>query len=99
MTLRAYAAETKRIEDAIEHLRGQQAAGVSPPALRRLLTAATLQDGWGKADLMDRREVVRLLLDVTIKRAVARGRNFDARRVEVGPSAFLLRGAAYAPML
>ena len=99
MTLRAYAAETKRIEDNIEHLRSQQAAGVSSPALRRLLTAATLQDGWEKADLMDRREVVRLLLDVTIERAVVRGRNFDARRVEVRPSAFLLRGATYAPML
>jgi len=96
MTLRAYAAETKRIEDAIEHLRGQQAASVSSPALRRLLTAATLQDGWTGADLMDRRDVVRLLLDVTIKRASVRGRNFDTRRVAVEPSAFLLRGTTDA---
>ncbi len=94
LTLRAYAAETKRIEDAIERLRSQQAAGVSSPALRRLLTAATLQAGWENADLLDRREVVRLLLDVTINRASVRGRNFDARRVEVRPSAFLLQGAA-----
>ncbi|HSK57196.1 MAG TPA: recombinase family protein [Jiangellales bacterium] len=93
MTLRAYAAETKRIEDAIERLRNQQAANVSSPALRRLLSAATLQDGWKKADLLDRREVVRLLLDVTIKRATVRGRKFDVRRVEVRPSQFLLRGA------
>ncbi len=93
LTLRAYAAETKRIEDAIEQLRGQQAAAVSSPALRRLLTAATLQDGWRGADLMDRREVVRLLLDVKIKRAAVRGRNFDPGRVEVRPSGFLLGGA------
>lgn len=93
LTLRAYAAETKRIEDAIEHLRGQQAARVSSPALRRLVTAATLQHGWNSADLIDRREVVRLLLDVKIKRAVVRGRNFDPRRVEVRPSAFLSRDA------
>lgn len=53
MTLRAYAAEMKRIEDAIELLRGQQAAAVSSPALRRLLTAASLQEGWKRADLMD----------------------------------------------
>lgn len=94
LTLRAYAAETKRIEDAIEHLRSQQAAGVSSPALRRLLTAATLQDGWRSADLMDKREVVRLLLDVKIKRAVVRGRSFDLGRVEVRPSGFHLVGAA-----
>lgn len=94
LTLRAYAAETKRIEEAINHLRSQQAANVSSPALRRLLTAATLQDGWEKADLMDRREAVRLLLDVTIKRATQRGRIFDPRRVEVRPSAFLTDGQA-----
>jgi site-specific DNA recombinase len=100
LTLRAYAAETKRIEDAIEHLRSQQVASVASPALRRLLTAKTLQDGWTTADLMDRREVVRLLLDVTIKRAVVRGRNFDPRRVEVRPSAFLLgRDTASASLL
>lgn len=96
LTLRAYASEMRRIEDTIEHLRGQQAAAVSSPALRRLLVAATLQDGWKKADLIDRREVVRLLLDVTIKRAAVRGRKFDARRVEVGPSDFLLRGVTDA---
>ncbi len=96
MTLRAYAAETKRIEDAIEHLRGEQVAAVASPALRRLLTVATLQDGWKGADLMDRREVVKLLLDVTIKRASVRGRNFDTRRVAVAPSAFLLHGATDA---
>lgn len=102
MTLRAYVAETKRIEDAIELLRSQQAAAVSSPALRRLMTAATLQDGWKNADLMDKREVVRLLLDVTIMRAVVRGRKFDTRRVEVRPSELLLRGsveAASTPVL
>jgi len=93
LTLRAYAAETKRIEQAIKRLRGQQAAAVSSPALRRLLMPATLQEGWDKADLMDRREVVRLLLDVTIKRSRVRGRTFDPQRVVVRPSAFLLDGA------
>lgn len=38
---------------------------------------------------MDQRDVVRLLLDVTIKRAVVRGRIFDPGRVEVEPSAIL----------
>lgn len=93
LTLRAYAAETRRIESAIERLRGQQAAAVSSPALRRLVTAATLQEGWKGADLMDRREVVRLLLEVTIKRATVRGRKFDVRRVEVTPSDFLRQGS------
>jgi hypothetical protein len=93
LTLRAYAAETKRIEQAIKRLRGQQAAAVSSPALRRLLMPATLQEGWDKADLMDRREVVRLLLDVTIKRSRVRGRTFDPQRVVVRPSTFLLDGA------
>lgn len=97
LTLRAYAAESKRIEDAVEHLRGQQVAAVSSPALRRLLTTGALRDGWQKADLLDRREVVRLLLDVTIKRAEIRGRNFDTRRVVVEPSAFLRGGSADAP--
>lgn len=92
LTLRAYAAETKRIEEAIKRLRGQQVATVSSPALRRLLTAATLQDGWEEAELMDRREVVRLLFDVRISRATVRGRTFDPRRVEVRPSAFLIGG-------
>jgi hypothetical protein len=93
LTLRAYAAETKRIEQAINRLRGQQAAAVSSPALRRLLTPATLQQGWDNADLMDRREVVRLLLDVTINRSRVRGRTFDPQRVEVRPSTFLFDGA------
>ena len=97
LTLRAYAAETRRIEDAMKALRNQQAAAVSSPALRRLLTAATLQDGWEQAELNDRREVVRLLLEVTINRATVRGRRFDPRRVEVKPSAFLPRGHADQP--
>ena len=55
--------------------------------------ATSLQDGWRNADLMDRREMVRLLLEVTIKRATVRGRTFDhffaarlvgAAAVEVG---------------
>lgn len=94
LTLRAYAAETKRIEETIRHLRGQQAAAVSSPALRRLLTSATLQEGWKNAELMDRREVVRLLFRVEIRRATTRGRTFDPRRVEVSPSLFLMDGGA-----
>jgi len=93
LTLRAYAAETRRIEVAIEQLRGQQVATVSSPALRRLLGAATLEDGWRSAGLVDQREVVRLLLDVTIKRAVVRGRRFDPGRVDIRPSALLLQEA------
>lgn len=89
LTLRAYAAETKRIETAIEKLRNSQTAAVSSPAVRRLLTAQTLHDGWDQADLLDRREVVRTLLDVTIKRATIRGRTFDPNRVVVVPSRFL----------
>ena len=92
LTLRAYAAETRRIEDVIKGLRDQQAAAVSSPALRRLVTAANLQDGWAKAELSDRREVLRLLLTVTINRAKERGRRFDPRRVEVRPSTFLASG-------
>ena len=92
LTLRAYAAETRRIENAMQLLRNQQTAAVTSPALRGLLTSATLRDGWNQADLKDRREVVRLLLDVSINRAAGRGRTFDLRRVEVRPSAFLSDG-------
>ncbi|MPZ62419.1 MAG: hypothetical protein GEU93_14225 [Propionibacteriales bacterium] len=91
LTLRAYAAETKRIETAIEELRNRQTASVTSPALRRLLTAGTLQEGWRRADLMDRREVIRTVLDVRIKRAQSRGRSFDPSRVDVQPSRFLAR--------
>ena len=96
LTLRAYAAETRRIEDAIGELRGIQDSAVSSPALRRLVTAATLHAGWEQADLMDKREVVRLLLEVTINRATVRGRTFDVGRVQVGPSALLRDDATSA---
>jgi len=89
LTLRAYAAETKRIETAIEELRNRQTASVASPALRRLLTSETLQEGWKLADLMDRREVIRTVLEVRIKRAQSRGRIFDPSRVDVQPSALL----------
>lgn len=93
LTLRAYAAETRRIEDAIEQLRGQQVAAVSSPALRRLLSASTLHDGWRCAGLSDQREIVRLLLSVRINRAVVRGRRFDPGRVDVEPSHLLTHEA------
>ncbi len=99
LTLRAYAAETKRIEVALEQLRNQQVASVASPALRRLLGAATLVDGWKNATLLDQREVVRLMLQVTIKRAVVRGRKFDVGRVVVEPSALVRQEATAADRL
>ncbi|RYB88322.1 recombinase family protein [Nocardioides glacieisoli] len=89
LTLRAYAAETRRIEASIEKLRDSQTASVSSPAVRRMLTALTLEEGWTRADLQDRREVVRTLLGVTIKRAEVRGRKFDPDRVVIVPSRIL----------
>ena len=90
LTLRAYAAETKRIEAAIEKLRSSRAASVSSLAVRRMLTAPTLEEGWSKADLLARREMIRALLDVSITRAQVRGRKFDSNRVIVVPSRFLV---------
>lgn len=89
LTLRAYAAETMRIEGSIEKLRDSQTASVSSSAVRRMLSARTLEEGWNRADLLDRREVVRTLLNVTIKRAQVRGRKFDPDRVLVAPSRIL----------
>jgi len=89
LTLRAYAAETKRIETAIEALRSQEIAVVTSPAIRRLLAAATLEKGWEDAGLGDRREIVRTLLRVTVKRATVKGRRFDPDRLVVEPSSFL----------
>ena len=89
LTLRAYAAETMRIEASIEQLRKSQKSSVTSPAVRRMLTASTLEAGWNDADLKDRREVVRMLLDVTVRRARVRGRKFDPDRVVVVPSTFL----------
>jgi hypothetical protein len=51
------------------------------------MTADTLITGWQQASLLDKREVVRLLVQVTVKRAERRGRNFDPQRVEIMPSA------------
>lgn len=90
LTLRAYAAETKRIEQAIEDLRARETSAVSSPALRRLLSAPTLLDGWVAADLVDQREIVRMLLDVTVKRATRRGKAFDGERVDIHPGPLLV---------
>lgn len=95
LTLRAYAAETMRIEASIEQLRKSQKSSVTSPAVRRMLTAPTLEAGWNDADLGDRREVVRMLLDVTVRRARVRGRKFDADRVVVVPSTFLARDSLH----
>lgn len=88
LTLMAYAAETKRIETALEDLRTREVASVSSPALRRLLTVEALAEGWGRLDLMDRRELLRLLVEIRIKKATKRGRVFDPTRVAIVPSRF-----------
>lgn len=89
LTLTAYAAETKRIETAIKALREREVPAGAPLAVRRLLSAETLRAGWDDTDLMGRREILRLLLDVKVRRAVKVGRVFDPDRIEVRPSAFL----------
>lgn len=90
MTMRVYAVEDKRIEDEIERLREQQVAPVTSAALRRILNASTFAAGWDAADLYDRREIVRILISVTVDRATSRGRIFDYSRVIIEPSDFLL---------
>lgn len=89
LTLRAYAAETKRIEGRIDDLRSRQVHEVESPAIRRLLSAKTARDGWDQADLLDQREVIKLLFDVTIAKAARRGRSFDPMRVVIQPSSRL----------
>lgn len=86
LTLRAYAAESKRIEEAIADLREQEVAAVASPVLRKMLSAESLVKYWEDADLMDKREVIRLLLKVTVNRATKAGRIFDESRVIVEPS-------------
>lgn len=90
MTMRAYAAEDMRLERELEELRSRQIAPVASPALRRMLATETLAQGWRDAGLSDRREVIRILLDVKIHRATKRGRKFDYWRVEVNPGDLLL---------
>ncbi|WP_193117370.1 recombinase family protein [Brachybacterium tyrofermentans] len=90
ISLRAYAAEDLRIEQELDQLRSQEVAPVTSPALRRMLSAGSVAAGWGEADLMDRRDVIRLLLDVQIHKATKRGRAFDVWRVDVLPGDFLL---------
>jgi DNA invertase Pin-like site-specific DNA recombinase len=92
MTVRAYARVSARIERKIDELKSQQAAPVRSEAVRRLLELPSLADGWKQANLMDRREVVRLLLDVRVARATIRGRTFDYNRVQVLPSELLSTG-------
>lgn len=88
--MRAYALEDKRIDEEIERIREQQVAPVTSPALRRMLDANTFAAGWEDADLFDRRDIVRILISVTVNRATVRGRAFDYGRVVFGPSDFLL---------
>ena len=90
MTMRVYAVEDKRIDEEIERLREQQVAPVTSAALRRVLGADTFAVGWDAADLYDRRDIVRVLVSVTVDRATSRGRKFDYSRVIIEPSDFLL---------
>lgn len=90
MSLRAYANETKRLEERLDQLRVVEIRPVTSPAVRRLLRAESLRDGWRSADLIDRREIVRSLLSVTIRRATTRGRRFDPTRVAIEPGLLLL---------
>jgi site-specific DNA recombinase len=92
LSLRTYARVTKRIETEIEGLRSQQVVGVRSAAVRRLMTAESLAQGWEDADLTDRREVIRMLLRVKVNRATVRGRAFDRNRVKVTPGPFLTEG-------
>lgn len=90
ITKRAYIAEDLRIEKAIDELRESEIATVTSPALRRMLGESDLESSWKSADLMDRREIIRILFDVTINRAERNtGQRFDPNRVVVEPSAFL----------
>ncbi|WP_125188119.1 recombinase family protein [Brevibacterium aurantiacum] len=91
ISLHAYIAETNRIEKRLEELRASESAQVTSPALRKMMTSKSVSEGWKQADLMDRREIIRMLLDVKIDRAtVNRGRRFDFSRVTIDPSAFIL---------
>lgn len=83
MNLRAYAVETGRIDDEIEELRTRQVGAVTSGAVRRLLSAETLVNGWEAADLMDKREIVRMLLSIRVDRAMKKGRVFDTNRVKM----------------
>lgn len=90
ISLQAYIAETNRIERRLAELRAAEVSQVTSPALRKMLAAQTVAEGWRSADLIDRREVVRMLLDVKIDRATANtGRRFDLSRVTIDPSEFL----------
>lgn len=86
INLRAYAAETKRLDDAIEGLKEEVVARVESPAMRGLLSAETLREGWETADLARQREVVSLLFDVRVGRASITGKKFRPERVSVTPS-------------
>lgn len=90
ISTRAYATEDLRIEKAIDKLHASEVATVTSPVLRRMLRATTLKESWEAADLMDRREVIRILFDITINRPEKNtGQRFDPNRVVVEPSAFL----------
>lgn len=92
LSLRSYGIETSRIEAEIEELRARQTSTVASPALRRLITAKTFQDGWDAANLMAQREIVRALLDITVRRATKVGKIFDPERVRIEPSEWLRTG-------
>ncbi|MFP3394695.1 recombinase family protein [Brevibacterium sp. SIMBA_078] len=90
ITLRAYASEDKRIETELDELRRAEVAPIPSTKLRKMLSTESLRESWAAADLMDRREVIRILLDITINRPTRNtGRRFDPNRVVVAPSDFL----------
>ncbi|MFC7463896.1 hypothetical protein [Brachybacterium sp. GCM10030252] len=90
ITLRAYGVEDLRLAEEIDQLRSREIAPVSSPALRRMFSAASLTEGWRQAGLIERREVIRILLDVRVAKATRRGRRFDYSHVEVEPGQLLL---------
>lgn len=89
ITLRAYAMEDKRLEEQIEQLQEEQVAPVTSAAVRQMLEAGSFSSGWEAQDLYGKRDIVRVLLTVSVDRATSVGRVFDYGRVRIGPSAFL----------
>jgi site-specific DNA recombinase len=91
ISLRAYAAEDMRINDAIEQLKERQVSSVTSRAVRDILVVESFGEAWASAGLLDKREIIGALLDIRIHRSASNtGQRFDFDRVEVQPSKFLL---------
>ncbi len=81
---RQLSAGTARLKDRLLEIEGELPALTTTPAIGPLVAAEDVAGAWAALDTATRREIVGLLLDVTVHRAGRGARTFDPETVEIG---------------